>query len=161
RAFLGAGLAMIAGAAAAQEYKDPAVIAAEPNPPLWPAKQRFPLWPGIPPGAPHSLPHPEWTMSGDASYRQLWIKGIAVPEVNVFPGPASDGSAILAIPGGGYAFLAVQNEGVDVARFFNAKHTTVFVLSYRLPAEGWADRAVVPLQDAQRAMRLIRARSRE
>jgi len=35
----------------------------------------------------------------------------------------------------------------------------VFVLTYRLPAEGWSNRALVPLQDAQRAIRLIRARS--
>ena len=37
------------------------------------------------------------------------------------------------------------------------KGFTVFVLFYRLPGEGWADRANVPLQDAQRAMRLVRA----
>lgn len=98
-------------------------------------------------------------MSGDASYRQLWIKGVAQPEVNVFRPALPDGSAILAIPGGGYSFIAVQNEGVDVATFFNPKRTTVFVLTYRLPGEGWADRAIAPLQDAQRAMRLIRSRA--
>ena len=65
----------------------------------------------------------------------------------------------MAIPGGGYGFLAIQNEGLHVAERFNADRTTVFVLSYRLPAEGWANRALVPLADAQRAMRLIRARA--
>jgi acetyl esterase/lipase len=98
-------------------------------------------------------------MSGDASYRQLWIKGVAQPEVNVFRPALPDGSAIIAIPGGGYSFIAVQNEGVDVANFFNPKRTTVFVLTYRLPGEGWANRAIAPLQDAQRAMRLIRSRA--
>lgn len=98
-------------------------------------------------------------MSGDASYRQLWIKGVAQPEVNVFRPALPDGSAILAIPGGGYSFIAVQNEGVDVAERFNADRTTVFVLTYRLPGEGWANRAIAPLQDAQRAMRLIRSRA--
>jgi acetyl esterase/lipase len=162
RTFLGSGLAMLVGsAAAAQDYKNPGVVAAEPNAPLWPAKERFSLWPSTPPGAPRKLPRPEWTMSGDPGYRQLWVKGIAVPEVNVFRPALADGSAVLAIPGGGYGFLAVQNEGLDVAEFFNAKRTTVFVLSYRLPDEGWANRAVVPLQDAQRAMRLIRARAAE
>jgi acetyl esterase/lipase len=47
----------------------------------------------------------------------------------------------------------------DVAERFNADRTTVFVLSYRLPGEGWANRSTVPLQDAQRAMRLIRSRA--
>ena len=98
-------------------------------------------------------------MSGDANYRQLWIKGIAVPEVNVFRPALPDGSAILAVPGGGYEFIAVQNEGIDGAERFDAERTTVFVLTYRLPAEGWSNRSQVPLQDAQRAMRLIRSRA--
>lgn len=150
---------MIAAAAAAQDYQDPALIAGGPAAPPWPSKERFPLWPGVPPGAPRPLPRPEWTMSGDPSYRQLWIKGIAAPEVNVFRPALPDGSAILAIPGGGYEFIAVQNEGIDVAERFNAERTTVFVLAYRLPAEGWANRSLAPLQDAQRAMRLIRSRA--
>jgi acetyl esterase/lipase len=100
-------------------------------------------------------------MSGDSTYRQLWIKGVAVPEVNVFRPARPDGSSILAIPGGGYEFVAVQNEGVDAARRFNRGRTTVFVLTYRLPGEGWANRSSVPLQDAQRAMRLIRSRAAE
>lgn len=161
RAFIGAGLATIAAGAAAQDYEDPSSIASKPGAPPWPSKERFLLWPQTPPGAPRTLPRSEWTMSGDATYRQLWIKGIAAPEVNVFRPPHPDGSAILVIPGGGYEFLAVQNEGVDAARRFNTDRTTVFVLTYRLPAEGWANRSVVPLQDAQRAMRLIRSRAAE
>jgi acetyl esterase/lipase len=98
-------------------------------------------------------------MSGDPSYRQLWIKGAATPEVNVFRPALPDGSAILVIPGGGYEFIAVQNEGIDAAERFNTERTTIFALTYRLPAEGWANRSQVPLQDAQRAMRLIRSRA--
>jgi acetyl esterase/lipase len=159
RAFLGSGLALIAAAAAAQDYQDPAAVSQGPGAPPWPSKERFPLWSGSPPGAPRQLPRPEWTMSGDATYRQLWIKGIAAPEVNVFRPALPDGSAILVIPGGGYEFIAVQNEGIDAAERFNAERTTVFVLTYRLPAEGWANRALAPLQDAERAMRLIRSRA--
>jgi acetyl esterase/lipase len=160
RAFLGAAAALAAASGAqAQDYKDPALVAADPRAPLWPAKERFPLWPGTPPGAPRTLPRPEAQMYPDPNYPQIWVKGIAIPEVNVFRPALPDGSAILAIPGGGYGFLAVQNEGLHVAERFNADRTTVFVLSYRLPGEGWAKRAIVPLSDAQRAMRLIRARA--
>ena len=159
RTFLGAGLGMIAAAAAAQDYEDPSAVLAAPGAPPWPSKERFKLWPGLPPGSPRQLPRPEWTMSGDANYRQLWIKGIAAPEVNVFRPALPDGSSVLVIPGGGYEFIAVQNEGIDAAERFNAERTTVFVLTYRLPAEGWANRSLVPLQDAQRAMRLIRSKS--
>ena len=150
---------MIAAGAAAQDYQDPGQVAAGPAPPPWPSKERFALWPGTPPGTPNVLPRPQWTMSGDANYRQLWIKGVATPEVNVFRPARPDGSAILVIPGGGYEFIAVQNEGIDAARRFNPDRTTIFVLTYRLPAEGWANRSTVPLQDAQRAMRLIRSRA--
>lgn len=160
RTFLGAAAAALAASGVeAQDYKDPAIVAAEPGAPLWPSKERFPLWPGIAPGAPRAMPRPEWQMYPDPTYPQLWIKGIAVPEVNVFRPALADGSAILAIPGGGYGFIAVQNEGLHPAERFNADRTTVFVLSYRLPGEGWANRALVPLSDAQRAMRLIRARA--
>lgn len=160
RTFLGSGLALLAAsAAAADDYKNPAIVAAEPGAPLWPSKERVALWPRTPSGAPHPLPTPGWQMFPDGP--QLWVKGIAMPEVNVFRPALADGSALLVIPGGSYTFHAVQNEGLHPAERFNADRTTVFVLSYRLPDEGWADRSTVALADAQRAMRLIRARAAE
>lgn len=164
RAFLGGAAALLgASGVRAQDdnYKDPALVAADPRAPLWPAKERFPLWPGTPLGAPRQLPRPQAQMFPDPNYPQIWAKGIAIPEVNVFRPALPDGSAMMAIPGGGYGFLAIQNEGLHVAERFNAERTTVFVLSYRLPGEGWANRSLVPLSDAQRAMRLIRARATE
>jgi acetyl esterase/lipase len=139
----------------------PTPAVGDPQAPLWPARERYPLWPGRPPGAPAALPTFNPTMNGPAGARELWLRGIAVPEILVFRPARPDGSSLLALPGGGYQFVSVQNEGLDVAQFFNARGTTVFVLVYRLPAEGWADPHLVPLQDAQRAMRLIRARAAE
>jgi acetyl esterase/lipase len=159
RAFLGGGFAMIAAAAAAQS--DPTPFAGDPNAPFWPPKERFPLWPGKPPGAPARPIALDWTMNGGPGNRELWIRGVPMPEVHVFRAAHPDGSSLLSIPGGGYDFLSVQNEGIDVAERFNAERTTVFVLTYRLPGEGWADRSLAPLQDAQRAVRLIRARAPE
>lgn len=151
----------VAGAAAAQEpwkatdaFNDPAM-------PFWPGAEHFPLWPGTAPGAPKTKIAPKWTMNGTSTYRELWVAGVQMPEVHVFRAPRSDGSAILSLPGGGYEFLSVQNEGLDVAEFFNAKRTTVFVLTYRLPGEGWANRSTVALADTQRAIRLIRSRAAE
>ena len=68
-----------------------------------------------------------------------------------------DGSALILAPGGGYARQMLDFEGMDVGRHFNARGVTCFVLRYRLPGEGWANRSDVPLQDAQRAVRLVRA----
>jgi acetyl esterase/lipase len=100
-------------------------------------------------------------MNGPAASRELWIRGVPMPEVHVFLAAHPDGSSLLVLPGGGYEFLSVQNEGMDGAERFNAERTSVFVLTYRLPAEGWTDRSHAPLQDAQRAMRLIRSRASE
>jgi acetyl esterase/lipase len=150
---------MIAAAATAQSEPTP-YSSSDASAPLWPPKERFPLWPGKPPGAPAKPIVPNWTMNDVGGGRhELWIRGVPFPEVHVFRADEPDGSALLSLPGGGYQFLSVQNEGLDVAQFFNARRTTVFVLTYRLPGEGWANRSLVALQDAQRAMRLIRSRA--
>lgn len=161
RALLGGALGLAAARAApaaAQGWGDPPTPAREdPRAAFWPPAERLRLWPGAAPGAPRTLPEPNWTMNGPAGARELWIRGVAVPEVHVFRPAWPDGSALLSLPGGGYGFLSVQNEGYDVAQRFNPRGTTVFVLTYRLPGEGWARPHLVPLQDAQRAMRLVRA----
>jgi acetyl esterase/lipase len=96
-------------------------------------------------------------MNGPKGARELWVRGIVKPEINVFRPHRSNGSALLVFPGGGFDFLSVQNEGTNVARRFIASGFTVGVVSYRLPGEGWANRQRVPLQDAQRAVRVFRA----
>jgi acetyl esterase/lipase len=158
RAFLGGSVAALS-AGAAQGQSAPAPFAADPSAPLWPAQERFPLWPGSPPGKSRTRIVPDWSMNNPPPNRELWIKGVPFPEVHVFRPARPEGSALLSLPGGGYGFLAVQNEGLDAAERFNADRTTVFVLTYRLPVEGWINRSVVALQDAQRAVRLIRSRA--
>ena len=123
----------------------------------WPPAEAIRLWPGRPPGAPRALPKPDFAMNGTAPRRELHLRGVADPVVGVFRPANPNGRALLAIPGGGYGFVSVENEGINVAKAYNPLGVTVFVLGYRLPGEGWADPEDVPLQDAQRAMRLIRA----
>jgi acetyl esterase/lipase len=163
RTLLAAGLvgALASAAARAQQWIDPRSAETDPEMPQWPPRERHRLWPTAPPGAPQRRPVPSWMMFGDKGQKQLWIKGVAEPELNVLRPARPDGSALLCCPGGSYEFLAVQNEGSEPARFFTERGTTVFVLTYRLPGEGWDDRHFVPLQDAQRAMRVIRARASE
>jgi acetyl esterase/lipase len=95
---------------------------------------------------------PEWPPN--------FLRGVATPTLNVFRPSRPNGQALLVCPGGAYIAISAANEGVEVARVFNAMGVTVFVLAYRLPGEGWADGADTPLQDAQRAMRLIRTNAR-
>jgi acetyl esterase/lipase len=147
---------MIAATASAQPspYSPP-----DQSSPPWPPKESFLLWPDGPPGAPSKTIVPDWSMNGAPDSRELWIRGVPVPEVHVFRAAHPDGSSLLVFPGGGYEFLSVQNEGIDAAERFNAERTNVFVLTYRLPVEGWSNRSIAPLQDAQRAIRLIRSRA--
>jgi acetyl esterase/lipase len=126
---------------------------------VWPPREHFPLWPKRPPNSPRHLPTPNNEMSGQPPRRELHLSGVAAPVVGVYRPAKPDGRALLSLPGGGYRYLSVENEGINVARTFNPLGVTVFVLAYRLPGEGWLEPQDVPLQDAQRAMRLIRARA--
>ena len=68
-----------------------------------------------------------------------------------------NGAAILMIPGGGYIRVAVGKAGGPIDAWIADQGVTAFVMDYRLPADGWAAGPDVSLQDAQRAIRLIRA----
>ena len=72
-----------------------------------------------------------------------------------------NGAAILMIPGGGYIRVAVGKAGGSIDAWIADQGVTAFVMNYRLPADGWAAGPDVSLQDAQRAIRLIRARAPE
>jgi acetyl esterase/lipase len=162
RAFIGATIAAATAGSANAQWGDPMTPAAgDPKAPIWPARERFALWPGSAPGAPPQPIALIVNMNGPANNRELWVRGVQMPEVHVYRPARPDGSALLVLPGGGYHFLSVQNEGLNAAQRFNADGTTVFVLSYRLPDEGWSKRWLAPLADAQRAMRLIRSRAAE
>ncbi|MDN3618841.1 alpha/beta hydrolase [Polaribacter undariae] len=65
--------------------------------------------------------------------------------------------AVLIYPGGGYTMLAYDWEGTEIAKWFNSKGITAFVLKYRLPnSKSQKTPNKAPLQDAQRAMRWVR-----
>jgi len=125
-------------------------------PGAWSEAQTIALWPADPPGGggfvPQPLP-PDWS--------PLYLRNVARPDLRVFRPARPNGQALLVVPGGSYCFVSVANEGVDVAQHLLVSGITVFVLTYRLPGEGWKNRSDVPLQDAQRAMRVIRSRASE
>jgi acetyl esterase/lipase len=127
------------------------------------ADETIPLWPGPPPGTPPApdLPAPKLQRTGAPGAREYRLKGVVAPSLFVYRPARPNGVGLIVMPGGGYAFLSVENEGSTPAAFFTNAGYTVFVLSYRLPGEGWTDRADAPLQDALRAIRLVRARAAE
>ncbi len=116
------------------------------------------LWPGAAPGA--SQPQLKLAVterSTSPDYKDRAVTGISEPLFTVFRPRKPDGSAVLIATGGNYIRVVVDKEGFETARRLNEAGVTAFVLRYRLPCEGWTPDA--PLQDAQRAMRIIRARA--
>lgn len=100
-------------------------------------------------------------------FRYLWPEGAPgaagekdadKPGFWIYPAEGNpNGAAVVICPGGGYAIHATDHEGVQPARYFNSVGVTAFVLRYRLSPY----RHPIPLQDAQRALRLVRASSQE
>jgi acetyl esterase/lipase len=126
--------------------------------PQWPPAESFRLWPGDPPDRPDIMPTPHVVIepSGPQGLPTSKISGVAEPRLNVFRPQRPNGIALLVTPGGSYVRLSVGDEtGNGLVPF----GYTIFVLTYRLPGEGWRNRSNVPLQDAQRAMRLIKSRA--
>jgi acetyl esterase/lipase len=118
------------------------------------------LWPNGSPGAPAALPvETVRERSKDPAYNDRYVFGISRPRMAVFRPAKPNGAAVMITPGGGYNWVVVDKEGYEMARWLTARGVTVFVLFYRLPHEGWAAGPNTPLQDAQRAIRLIRHRA--
>jgi len=82
------------------------------------------------------------------------------PSLTLYLPPAdkATGTAVVVCPGGGYGFLAVDHEGQQIAEWLNSLGVAGFVLRYRI-APRYHHPA--PLQDAQRAIRTVRARAAE
>lgn len=148
---------LIAGAIASPLFAGPAPALADPVP-----QTSIRIWPGDAPGlrdaslADHVV---DRTVAGGP--RDRAYDAIRTPRLDVFPATNPNGAAVLITPGGGYARVVIDKEGYELAAWLQARGITAFVLFYRLPAQGWADPANTPLADAQRAIRLIRARAAE
>lgn len=117
------------------------------------------LWPGDkPPGGENvRVKQSEVARSDDPRFRDVAILNVTQPNLTLFRPAKPNGAAMLIIPGGGYQRVVVGKEGYDIAQWLAGEGVTVFVLLYRLPADGWEAGPDAPLQDAQRAIRLIRA----
>ena len=110
----------------------------------------LPLWPE---GAPNSngLTGTEEDLEGGR------VANVVNPSITVYPVKNPNGMAVIACPGGGYARLAMNHEGHDMAAWFNAQGITYIVLKYRMP-NGHNE---VPLSDAEQAIRLVRQHASE
>ena len=97
----------------------------------------------------------------DSLYNErIWR--VATPGIYAFIVPKAEntGTAVLICPGGGYERVSHLYNGFNIARWYNTIGVNAFVLIYRLPHQAdLQQRQLAPLQDAQRAIRLIRKNS--
>ena len=130
--------------------------------PLDAATPELPLWPGVAPGSEGVAVQESITeRSTDAAVHDRFVAGVVRPRLLVFRAAKPSGTGVIITPGGGYGRTVLDKEGFETARWLAARGVSAFVLLYRLPGEGHAQRADVPLQDAQRAVRLVRGRAQE
>lgn len=131
--------------------------------PFVPGHELISIWPGAAPGGEQATAREEVVerARSPADLRDRIVKGVTRPTLTVFRPQHPNGLALLMAPGGGYAWVVMDKEGYETAERLAASGVTVFVMTYRLPQEGWAAGPDAPLQDAQRALRLIRYRAAE
>lgn len=125
------------------------------------------VWPGKPPGETKTLP-PEADQTKDsdkliAGRRIIKLGNVSTPQLAVYR-PSKDkdtGAAVVICPGGGFSILAYDLEGTEVAAWLNSIGVTGIVLKYRVPTRDPQKRWLAAVQDAQRAMSLVRGKAGE
>jgi acetyl esterase/lipase len=131
-------------------------------------QQELPLYgsqpiPNSRPGMDREKVDTEQSSNGSQSVRFSFSQ-VSHPTLTVFLPVAGkgNGTGVVVCPGGGYTHLAMTHEGTDVAKWLNSLGIAAFVLKYRLPSdETMVDKTIGPLQDAQRAIQLVRQRAGE
>jgi len=100
----------------------------------------------------------------EPEYHILIISKITQPTLTIFlpPKEKATGTAVVICPGGGYHIVAASHEGYDVAKKFNDMGIAAFVVKYRIPDDlSMVNKEIGPLQDAQRAIQIVRQRAKE
>ncbi len=126
------------------------------------------LWPGKPPGDENLKlpPEADQTKPDDkliAGRRIIKLGNVSEPAIAVYrPAKEKDtGAAVVICPGGGHHILAYDLEGTEVAEWLTGIGVTGIVLKYRVPFRDKQKRWLAAVQDAQRAMSLVRSRASE
>ncbi|MGA2675101.1 MAG: alpha/beta hydrolase [Terracidiphilus sp.] len=137
--------------------------------PAWPPSAEHPtiaVWPGAAPGAPANPPAEiDTTTPKDnliAGKPLIRLGNVSAPTLTLYvPQGESTGAAVVVFPGGGYNILAIDLEGTEVCDWLTSKGIACLVLKYRVPGTGPYPKSPAALQDAQRALGLVRLHAAE
>jgi len=93
----------------------------------------------------------------------LRIENVSHPTLSFFPAYSTKtkNTAIMVCPGGAYNILAYEHEGLDICEWLNELGVSAFLLKYRVPRRQNREKHEAPLQDAQRAMGIIRGNAQK
>ncbi len=131
------------------------------------AAQPIPLWPAGAPGEKGDIGEEHDTTKPDGGLvsgkRVIRLGNVTNPTVTLYrPSKRKDtGAAVVVCPGGGYHILAMDLEGTEICDWLNSIGVTAVLLKYRVPARKGLERYTAPLQDAQRALGLVRLHAGE
>ncbi|HTU19795.1 MAG TPA: alpha/beta hydrolase [Gemmataceae bacterium] len=124
------------------------------------------VWPGKAPGETKPIGEETRTEKKSGNKTITIVGNVSKPTLTIFR-PAKDkdaGAAVIVCPGGGYNILAWDLEGTEVAEWLNSIGVTGIVLKYRVPRRADQPKDKPPLgalQDAQRALSLVRNKAKE
>ena len=124
------------------------------------------LWPHGAPGSPADAgPEANTTTAKDrtvAGRPVVRIGNVSTPTLTVFaPKEKNTGAAVVVFPGGSYRIVAIDLEGTEVCDWLNSINITCVLVKYRVPNTGPYPKSSAALQDAQRALGMVRAHAAE
>lgn len=120
------------------------------------------LWPDGPPTA--MTPKSEGTAKLIQSYGGAGpnrITDVSDPTITVYKPANPNGTAVIVAPGGGFMFLSYAHEGTQVCEWLNSLGVTAILLKYRTPTRDEKEVFELPVQDAERALGLVRHHAAE
>jgi acetyl esterase/lipase len=134
--------------------------------PPGPERTTLKVWPQTPPGAQaNPAPEADMTTAKDnliAGKPLVRLGNVSTPTLTLYtPSANNTGAAVVVFPGGAYHILAIDLEGTEVCDWLNSIGVTCVLLKYRVPDSGPYPKSAAALQDAQRAMGVVRAHAAE
>lgn len=136
--------------------------------PAWqppPGHATLSLWPSGAPRQPSSTgPETNQSTAKDniAGKPIIRLGDVSNPTITLYqPKRNPNGQAVVVFPGGGYTILAIDLEGTEICDWLNSIDITCVLLKYRVPKSGPYPKSSAALQDAQRALGMVRAHAGE